>query len=466
MTEKINKVIVVGAGIAGLAAAQRLLAEGRDVVVLEARDRIGGRVWTDRFASGGCVDLGASWIHGVDGNPVTMLRDRFGLRSVPVAQGTLSYAAGDSTRYDRHARRRDFADRLRCAQDVEDIQQRLGRAALNADPMAPALPEIHRLLRAAGHAPPRAARLLADLSRIAEDRDGANLDELALEAYLENDDYPGAEESFPLGYGQIADQLARGVDVRLRHRVSRIGVDGGEVRATTPQGDVIADAVIVTLPLGVLKQDDVVFAPPLPEAKRDAVRRLGMGVYDKLHLRFATAFWDETSVISLEGTADGRWANWFDLRGLSGVPVLCCLFGADVARGVEAQEDAAVLESALDVLRGVYGPDIPAPLDYRLTRWGSDPFARGAYSFAAHGALPSDRAALGAPVGSRLFFAGEATHASAYSTVHGAYLSGLTAAARLIGSQAGADPFAWSGKRDPQSGPFGPPEARTRFTSR
>ncbi|MGI4855658.1 MAG: flavin monoamine oxidase family protein [Janthinobacterium lividum] len=446
MLREIRRIVVVGAGIAGLAAARRLLQEGRDVLVLEARDRIGGRVWTDHFACGARVDLGASWIHGVEGNPVTMLRDRFGLRTVPVAQGTLTYAADHATCYDRRMVRIDRDACRQRAADIADIQRRLAETARRADPMAAALPEVHRLLREAGHPAPRAARVLADLNRIAEDRDGANLDELALCAFLENDDYPGAEESFPLGYDQIAQRLAEGVDVRLHHRVCRIEINGGEVkgggvRVTTDQGDFTADAVIVTLPLGVLKHGDVVFDPPLPQAKRDAVRRLGMGVYDKLHLRFATAFWDQTPLISVEGTPGGRWANWFDLRGLTGAPVLSCLFGADVARMIESQADDVVLESALDVLRGLYGPSIPAPLEYRLTRWGSDPFARGAYSFPARDALPTDLPTLGAPVGERLFFAGEATHADAYGTVHGAYLSGLAAAAQLTGSQALAGPL-------------------------
>ncbi len=293
---------------------------------------------------------------------------------------------------------------------------------------------LRAALNVAGLGLSRARRVVEACSRMAEDDWGAGIAELALAAVAWGKDYEGQEVVLPGGYGQLTDHLARGTDVRLGHRVTAVEHSGDRVNVRTDgHGTFTADQVLLTLPLGVLQADTVTFAPALPAAKRRVVDSMGMGVYDKLYLRFAEAFWDDSEVIRVEDTPHGAFANWFDLRHVTGAPVLAALHGGPVARRLEGLDDAAVVGEALAVLRGVYGEKATDPLSYRRTRWAADPWARGSYSFPAVGFEPGDHDILAEPVGDRLYFAGEATSADHSSTVHGALLSGLREARRILG---------------------------------
>jgi len=187
------------------------------------------------------------------------------------------------------------------------------------------------------------------------------------------------------------------------------------------------------LRLGVLKAGTVAFTPPLPAAKQKAIQRLGMGVLNKLYLRFPRRFWDaDAELINYIPAQHGRWAESLNMAYYTDAPVLLCFNAGIYGTATEALSDAEVVAAAMTSLRTIYGADIPAPTAHLRTRWAADPYARGSYSFAAVGSSPADRDALAAPVGGRLFFAGEATYRDYPSTVHGAYLSGRRAAANIL----------------------------------
>jgi len=195
--------------------------------------------------------------------------------------------------------------------------------------------------------------------------------------------------------------------------------------------------VLVTLPLGVLQAGSVRFTPVLPSAKQEAINKLGMGVLNKCYLRFAEAFWPEdVDWLEYIPTKRGEWTEWVSFTQAAKWPILLGFNAADHGREIEALSDPQIVSSAMQTLRTIFGADIPDPVDYQITRWASDPFALGSYSFNPVGTNPRMRTTLARPINNRLFFAGEATEQNHFSTAHGAYLSGLRAAKEMAAALA------------------------------
>lgn len=319
--------VVVGAGMAGLAAAQRLAAAGVEVVVLEARRRIGGRVWTDR-SLGVPLELGASWINGADGNPAAQLAREAGARTVAFDYDDVDLRGGPSGE-----------DELAVAlKRVAEAQE----GGLDR-PLGEVLGD--------GNAPFRFA-VRAEI----ESEYAASPRELSLCWWDAGEEQRGGHLLLPDGYGRLADRLAEGVDVRLGAVLGAIRAGGEGVVVTTRDGArVTADAVVVTLPLGVLKRDEIDFDPVPAGAKVRAVQRLGMGVLDKAYLRFPERFWGDAAVLGRVAPAeDGRWAYWLNMLPVTGEPIVLGFNAADAARGLSGAPDAAVRGSALAALAEMY----------------------------------------------------------------------------------------------------------------
>ena len=212
-------------------------------------------------------------------------------------------------------------------------------------------------------------------------------------------------------------------------------------RLVPPPVTLTAQAVICTIPLGVLKSGSVSFSPALPATHANAIARLGMGTLDKLVLSFPTVFWD-ASVDWLQripaapyGTPGyGQWVDWASMARCCGHSILVGFNSAAQALALEAQTDEAILASGMAVLRGIYRAGIPDPTTYVVTRWAADPFARGSYSYYRLGSSPTDRTNLQAPVGGRLFFSGEHVSPAYFGTVAGAFLDGQRAASAVADS--------------------------------
>lgn len=427
-------VLVVGAGVSGLAAARTLQEAGRRVTVLEGRERIGGRVVTSRAWADLPCDLGASWIQGARKNPIAELADSWGLptKATDPDEATVLRPGGRRVT-DEEARALDgwmkelFAaiqeERARHAEDGVGlglgpvVARLLGEAVAEGEITAVQRADVEQMLAAA-----------------VENEYAADLDELSLLHYDAADGTGGAHLLLPRGYDEVPRRLAEGLDVRLGHVVTAVehGADG--VKVVTSKGAFEAQRVVVTLPLGVLQRGGVAFRPALPAPKLAAIRRLGMGVLDKLFLRFPRSFWGELShdLIGFVGQPRGAWAETVDLQHVYGKPVLMCFLAGTRAREAEALSDEQVVASAMSWLRQAFGADVPEPTAWQRTRWAADPFAYGSYSFLAKGSTLTDVEALAAPVGGRLFFAGEATTTMDPATVHGAYRSGLRAAEEVL----------------------------------
>jgi polyamine oxidase len=381
----IQSVVIIGAGIAGLSAARVLADHGLKPIVLEARERIGGRIWTVNLG-GDPIDLGASWIHGPHGNPITALA-REARVSIKNTDWDQIWFPGSKPGKARRAMAQ--ARRLFSSGGRGSVANAIPRAWL-CDPF------MRWALR----------------TMIAGEY-GADAGALSLRHWRDDYDFDGGDYLVTGGFVKIVEHLAKRLDIRIFHRVKAIRHDKDGVVVDTNKGTIHADYAIVALPLGVLKAGSVAFDPPLPESKQQAIKRLGIGVLNKLALTFKRPFWPKkTQAIGHHGPYSIFVVQGRTLVGLVG--------GAAARTGVpEAPEN----------ILGALGA--PWPASHIVTNWHDDPFALGAISIVAPGGTSADFDTLAAKVG-RLFFAGEATSRTHRGTVHGAYLSGQRAAIELF----------------------------------
>lgn len=415
-------VIVIGAGISGLAAARRLHDEGYSVIVLEARDRIGGRIWTNN-ALGIPLDMGASWIEGIEGNPLTEIAAANNIRTQPTDEDSvIIYDTDGAVLSDEDEEAMDEMDEA-----IEEIADALSEDTEEDIPLSTA---VERYM-AENDLNDDERRLLAFVSsdNILMNY-AADAEDLSILYYDMETEGGGGDVLFPEGYVQIPNALADGLDIRLEHIVESINYSSG-VEVVTSEGTFSADYAVVTLPLGVLKRGSVTFNPPLPQRKQSAIDRMGMGLMNKLFLRFPEVFWDNEYEMFDYVSEDGRWQSWYDMSNVVDEPVLLGFNAGRRGLEVEALSDEETVADAMRVLRIIF-PDAPDPIDYALTRWASDPFAGGSYSYARVGSTPEDYEALAEPLDDVVFFAGEATEILYAAGVEGALRTGLRAAEEII----------------------------------
>ena len=412
-----RSVVIVGAGVAGLAAASELRANGFEgVVILEARDRIGGRIWTDTLGGNIPIDLGASWIHGVDGNPISAIARENRIATRP-------------TDYDNEVEHFAGAGRPRLSSE-ESLRRFWELAEKQPDSALQSAYEQYL----ATYAPADAERHYLEylLNTIIEHEYGADIGDLSLSSIEGGSAYAGADVVFPGGYRQIIDTLADGANVRPRQAVTEVDYSGTGVVVTTAAGATLqAAAVVMTVPLGVLKKGHISFLPSLPSRKRSAIARLEMGVLNKTCLLFDEVFWDrDIEFIGRVGAEKGQWAETLNLYPHTGQPILMMFNAGTYGARLERHTDRRIVENAVAVLASLYG-HVPTPRDARITRWNTDQWALGSYSYVPAGSSFEEYAALGEPVDDKVFFAGEATHHDYPATVHGAFLSGVRAARQI-----------------------------------
>jgi monoamine oxidase len=434
----VRRVVVVGAGLAGLGAARALHDRGIQVVVLEGRDRIGGRVHTGEHG----LDFGAHWIHGSEGNPLTNLARRLGVPTLFVG-GDSSYSGGWDQILLRGAGGAMLSDdeklhSILAADEVRDALEALRRRCVHDDTADMSVREaLEQVLRSRELSPDVRRAVEWHIALWARDDCAADEGELS---FLWWDDgyqvYGYGDSVFVGGFGALVDALADGLDIRRGHLVRRIeysGPSGTPPVVETDQGSFEADAVIVTLPLGVLKAERVEFDPPLPAAKRAAIARLGMGALEKVVLQYDAPFWPtERYVFGLHGDGvDCRPTVVVNLWKTHRRPALVLIVGGSLARRIESWGDDEIRAWSRATLREVFGAEPPEPVAVARTRWTRDPFSLGAYSFVGVGSTPADIDTLAEPVGGRVFFAGEATYRHHWAAAHGAYASGLREVARL-----------------------------------
>ncbi len=429
----VERVVVVGAGIAGLTVANALTHAGAECVVLEARDRIGGRLHTVDLA-GSAVDLGGSWIHMPAGNPMSAFARQVGVpcRSAdPVPE-----MAG----FDCAEGRRLSADETAAVLGLYDevFPEAAGPLAAELGPDASAADGIEAFVAGAGLAPGEARRARQMLYGVIE-ADFADLAERQSLRWMWNElEYEGNYfgDVPDGGYRRLAGAMAAGVDLRLGVEVTEVAISAGGVRVRGADGSSEEGShVVVTVPLGVLKRGAPRFSPGLPPDRLAAIGRLGFGRFEKVALRFDEPFWRAAGFphMMLFPRDPGEWMVWaMGLDAFGAGPVLVFfVFHSAAGRVLGADRDDAV-RWALGMLAEAIGGPCPEPVAVAVTSWATDPYASGAYTHIPPGASPADVDLLGEPVGGRLLFAGEHTQSARLAYADGAMTSGIREAKRLL----------------------------------
>ncbi len=418
------EVLVIGAGMSGLAAARTLADKGVSVIVLEARDRIGGRTWTNS-SLGLPLDLGASWIHGIKNNPMTDLAKRFGANVVPTdyENGILFDSDGSEVSDSDYAEIEDL---------FESIFEEVAAMQEDTDEDMSLQQAFDEVVSERDLSEDELRKLQFYVHQETALEYGADPADLSLWEWDQDEVFGGKDVVFPNGYSQITNGLAQGLDIRLNEKVTRISYSADSVEVNTSSGVFGGEKVIVTLPLGVLKQASVKFEPSLPASKQSAIDRLAMGVLNKVYLKFPETFWNqEIENFGYLGEKLGEWSDWMSFVPYVGAPVLMAFHGGEKGFAIENLSDDEIIAGAMKTLRVIYGDAIPEPEGYLITRWGKDPFSFGAYSHIPPFASGDDYDALFEPVDDILYFAGEATSREYPATQHGAYLTGVAAAEEI-----------------------------------
>jgi len=402
-------VAIIGAGAAGLGAAHGLTNSGLSTIVLEARNRVGGRGHTIMASPDITFDLGCGWLHSADRNSFVGIAEHLNFEVNKALPPWRERAFGKAF---PQAERDDFIHALDAFYDRADQAARSGRdspANLYLEP---------------------GNRWNPMIDAISTYVNGCELDQVSI---LDMDAYEdtGVNWRVRRGYGALMAAYGASLPLALNCTVTLIDHSQKRLRIETSMGTLTANKLIVTVPTSLISDEALRFFPALP-AKVDAAAGLPLGLADKVTLAL-----DEPEALPREGNLRGATMRTemgtYHMRPF-GQPCIEGFFGGRFARALEDAGDGAIAAHSIDEIAGFLGNDFRRKLrPLQESRWAHDPFARGSYSHALPGHADK-RAVLAAPVDNRLFFAGEATSPNFFSTAHGARDSGERAAREAMGA--------------------------------
>jgi len=402
-------VVVIGAGAAGIAAARQLQAAGRTTLVLEARNRLGGRTFTDR-SLGPAYDAGAMFIHWAERNPWTEIARELGVQ-------TPNESWGGGFQLFQNGKPMPAGDRARRRGAFGEIDRRLETADLHERDLS-----VADLLSDLG---PDMAPVAASGMLLSIGEEPARISARDYQRLWSGEDYV-----VPSGYGDLVARYGAGLDIRLGQPVTAIDWSGPRVAVTTPAGTVRARACIVTVPVGVLQSGAIRFTPVLPARTRDALAGLGMGALTKIALKVdGDRFGIAPGTTYFEAGTGSRLISFELFPDDRDLVIGYC--GGDFARDLSHAGTDAAREQVVDLLAGMIGAGFrKAAGAVSFPAWWTDPFSHGSYSVCLPGHAAA-RERLAEPIGGKLWLAGEATAGGGAMTAGGATLAGRTAAAAV-----------------------------------
>uniref|UniRef100_A0A7I4F588 Amine oxidase domain-containing protein n=3 Tax=Physcomitrium patens TaxID=3218 RepID=A0A7I4F588_PHYPA len=259
----------------------------------------------------------------------------------------------------------------------------------------------------------------------------ADADSISVQSWDEEELLQGGHGLMVKGYKPVLSSLAEGLDIRLNHRITKISRGLHGVRMSTDDGKVFdADACVVALPLGVLQANVVRFEPKLPEWKEAAISDLGVGNENKIALFFEEVCWPNVEFLGVVASTSYGCSYFLNLHKATGHPVLVYMPAGRLANDIEQLSNVAAANFAIRQLKRIL-PNAAEPINYLVSRWGTDPNSLGCYSYDAVGKPHDLYERLRAPVDS-LFWAGEATSERFPGTVHGAFHTGVMAGSECL----------------------------------
>ncbi len=415
------KIIIIGAGAAGIYAGNLLKSEGFEVEVLEARDRAGGRIATDQDFAQHPIELGAAYSHGSN-HTLYELSEYMNAELEP-DEGKGYYL---------------WEGKLLSKGEARQIDEL--REALNVFPelyryKGPDLPlnEVIETLDTEGKLKPIFDGLASEY--------GCNLGELGTASLAEEEriwDSIGGDFYFPKGLYSVFEELMKdlGASLHLSTIVTEISYNNQGVSIKCKNGQAFeADKVLITVPLSVLKARTIQFDPPLPQEKTTAIESIGIGAGMKVFLQFNKRFWPD----DLQFICGGAHCPWYETvqNSPEDQPILKAYLMSSYARKLSQLSEEECIQLLLDELDDAFAEMKPSEAFVKGKRvdWGKEPYIWGAYSYASPNSL-GQREVLAQPVSNKLYFAGEATNfKGAPATVHGAMESAAWAVEQMLGGE-------------------------------
>ena len=370
-------VLIIGAGISGLAAAKKLKDKGFTVIVLEAQEKIGGRLRTDR-SMGIAFDEGASWIHGPNGNPITKLASQAGANTYLTDDDNLAVFDNNGTAYSDaflDSQYTQFENALKAVRSAGTKRQSF-QTIFNSLYPTQANNRLWKYM----------------LSAYLEFDTGGDISKLSSKYFYDDEAFPGKDVIVTNGYDKVANLLGQGLDIRLNSRVIEINYNATKSLVKVNENSIEADYVIVSVPLGVLKNNSISFQPSLPASKLSAIQNIQMGNVNKFLFIWDTPFWDTNiQYIGYTPETKGKFNYLMNMKKfLPTINGLMTFAYGDYATVTETMTDAQIKNEVMAQLKTIYGNSIPNPTNMLRTKWGQNINTFGAYSFATNRTTSAD----------------------------------------------------------------------------